>query len=290
MLASEVEDVAKLTYPQLITPKIDGIRCLIIDGKAVSRKFKAIPNHHIRNTLERDLAHLQLDGEIIVGTTFNESSSAVMSHDGEPEFTFLVFDYIDEALTKPYHERMTALGLLKLPAYCKKLLPHVVNSADEMNATETIWTSQGYEGVMTRGVNSPYKCGRSSVKEGYLLKIKRFADSEATILGFEEKMSNKNIAEKDAFGRTKRSKKKEGMVGANTLGAFIVKDVITNVEFRVATGLTDEMRDMIWKDRDSYLGKLIKYKHQPSGAKVVEGQASVPRFPVFLGFRSEDDL
>ena len=57
---------------------------------------------------------------------------------------------------------------------------------------------------MVRTPDSPYKCGRSTEREAWLLKIKRFEDAEAVVLGTYEGMSNMNEAGVDAFGRTKR--------------------------------------------------------------------------------------
>ena len=59
-------DFKKLVYPVYASPKLDGIRCSIVDGKALSRSLKAIPNAHISRLLscpELD----GLDGELIIG-------------------------------------------------------------------------------------------------------------------------------------------------------------------------------------------------------------------------------
>ena len=116
------------------------------------------------------------------------------------------------------------------------------------------------------------------------MKLKRFVDSEAMILGFSELMHNENEAEVNELGYTKRSHKKEGMVASGLLGAFGVRDIVTNVEFDVASGLDEELKKEIWDNKDKYLGKLIKYKYFPTGGK------EKPRLPVFLGFRDLDDL
>ena len=87
MLAGKCTDLDKLQYPVLATPKLDGIRCLIIQGEdgrphAVSRKFKPIPNHHIRKWLEGNCP-VGFDGELMLrGGTFQETASAVMRHNG----------------------------------------------------------------------------------------------------------------------------------------------------------------------------------------------------------------
>jgi DNA ligase-1 len=139
---------------------------------------------------------------------------------------------------------------------------------------------------MVRTPDSPYKCGRSTEREGWLLKIKRFEDAEAVVLDSYEGLTNQNAAEKDAFGRTKRSTAQAGMVGRGELGGFIVRALETGVEFRLGYNhvLGGIDRETLWRERGSLVGKLVKFAHQPSGAK------EAPRFPKFIGFREAWDL
>lgn len=287
MLASAIEDINKLDYKNglIASPKLDGIRALVIDGKILSRSFKPIPNKYIQKTLS--IPELNgCDGELMVGSTFNESSSGVMSQSGEPNFTYYVFDYVD-SLTKPFHKRINlAKEICHRHSHLKlQIVGHrLVSSPEELSAYEEECIALGYEGLMVRSANSPYKCGRSSVKEGYLLKLKRFEDSEAEILSYDELLHNQNPEERDAFGKIKRSTKAEGMVPADMLGAFYVRDIHTGLLFNVSTGITESERKLFWAQKDNLIGKIVKYKHQPSGAK------DTVRFPVFLGMRHEDDL
>lgn len=285
LLAGTAKDYSKIKYPVIGSPKLDGIRCLIIDGKAVSRNFKEIPNKFIAKDLPT-LAPNGFDGELLLkgNKPFNEVSSAVMSFDGEPEYEYHIFDYVTDN-NIPYSERIKVLKesvnsspkLVIVPTY-------VINNEDELNIAEEDCINKGYEGLMIRSPNGIYKFGRSSEKEGILLKIKRFEDSEAEILDFEEKMSNQNEKEQDVFGNSTRASKKEFMVPAGVLGAVKVRDIKTGVEFKIGSGFDDEYRKKIWDNQSNFLGKLVKYKFQPSGAK------DLPRFPVFLGFRHENDL
>jgi DNA ligase-1 len=285
MLAVAIEDINTLKYPVMCSPKLDGIRCLVVNGQPLSRKFKEIPNQHIRESLQRDLKGLTLDGELMLdGKPFNEISSAVMSEDGSPDFRYHVFDYLSLSDKEPFQQRFKRLCELNLPSYCKIVEHVLVNSSTELLQYETTALASHYEGVMVRSVSSPYKNGRSTLREGYLLKLKQFSDSEAKILNFEEKMHNNNEATIDELGHTKRSTHKENMIPAGTLGAFVVRDLYSNMEFRVATGLDDVLRKQIWLNRDQYLNKTIKYKYQPSGMK------DLPRFPVFIGFRDDRDI
>lgn len=138
--------------------------------------------------------------------------------------------------------------------------------------------------VMLRHPDGPYKHGRSTAKEGWLLKVKRFEDSEARIIGFSELMHNANEAKRNELGHLERSSKKAGKQGAQVLGSFIVKDLKTGVEFDIGTGFTASQRQELWNVGDNLLGRIIKYKSQPTGVK------DKPRFPVFLGFRDNRDL
>ena len=286
MLADKCERLHDLTFPLLATPKLDGIRCLKINGRALTRSFKPVSNRFIREWIEANLPD-GLDGELIVkGTTFNETAGHVGRESGEPDFTFAVFDYVSEGLDVPYACRMQELARLPDFARVNKVLPEEIRSLEQLMAYEERCVAEGYEGVMIRTPGSPYKCGRSTEREGYLLKIKRFEDAEAVVVSTYEGMSNQNTAEKDAFGRTKRSMAQSGMVGRGELGGFVVRHVETGIEFRLGynhvVGGVD--RVSLWQQRESLTGRLVKFKHQPSGAK------EAPRFPKFIGFREPWDL
>lgn len=283
-------DLSKIKYPVYASAKLDGVRCSIVNGRALSRTLKAIPNRHIRYCLEH--AHLNgLDGELIVGkatdpTCYNDTVSNVMAFDKVPNFTFYVFDVhnMKDGYRGRLHHLTDWMATLKHHPYIKQLGQKMLFNEDELLEFEAEKVAKGFEGIILRGVDAPYKFGRSTVKEGYLLKVKRFADSEAEIVGVEEEMFNGNEAQVNELGRTKRSTAKAGLSGKGVLGAFLVRDVNTGIEFSVGTGLTAEQRADFWKRRDECVGEFIKYKHFPVGVK------TAPRHPVFLGFRDARDM
>lgn len=147
---------------------------------------------------------------------------------------------------------------------------------------EQFWLNEGYEGVMGRSMDGTYKYGRSTMKEGILWKLKRFADHEYEVVGFEERMHNANEATINELGYTERSSHKAGMVPMGTLGALILKH--SAGDFRCGTGFTDEQRAHIWANRDALMGRMAKIKHFEIGVK------DLPRFPVFLDFRPLEDM
>jgi DNA ligase-1 len=279
MLASNVE-LESVIYPVYVTPKYDGIRCVIRGGQALSRQLKPIPNRHVQKMLKG--CPDNLDGELIChGKTFNQIQSEIMREDGDPEFSFYVFDIIDTKA--PYLDRMEKLEDMELPAVCNKVIPSEINNEEELLEAEREAVEEfDFEGLMIRTGDGPYKYGRSTSKQGYLCKLKRFTDAEAVIIGYDELMHNNNEQTIDALGYAKRSHKKEGMVPAGTLGAFIVRD--GEKTFKVATGMTAADRQEYWNNREEMIGKVVKYKYQESGAK------DLPRFPTFLGIRHPDDL
>lgn len=166
-------------------------------------------------------------------------------------------------------------------------VPHKeVSSYEELLIHEREFLYEGFEGVMLRHPNGPYKQNRSTLREAYLVKVKRFEDSEALITGYEPLYRNLNDAEFDERGYTKRSHASDGKVADDLLGKVVVRDLGTGVEFSVGSGFTEAQRIQLWALRDSNLmGRVIKYKSFKNA-----GVKDAPRHPIFLGFRDVEDL
>jgi DNA ligase-1 len=292
LLAAQLEDASTIKYPVLVSPKIDGIRCVIHEGKALTRSLKPIPNHYVREQLVTCPA---FDGELTVGIpndpkTWNETSSAIMSHDGEPVFTYHVFDMCDSPSL--YAERLRRASALAKNYESRgvKLLPHVlVQNASELLLEEQRAVDAGFEGLMLRDPNGKYKHGRSTLREGTLLKMKRFDHSEAKIVDFKERHEHVGEAKVNALGLMERDHKRENFQPCGDLGAFICEWYATDgkfhsVQFDVGSGFTADMRAHFWNLRTRHLGKVIRIKHQ---GKTPDGK---PRFPIFEGFRDPRDM
>lgn len=300
MLASSIKSNDDLRFPLLASPKLDGIRCIVKNGLALSRSLKPIPNKHVQGILSRLPSDLVLDGELIVGDPYHpnvmqKTTSGVMSENGEPSFTYFIFDCIPELPDHeytPFKERYDWLNIYvgglseDMVKHVVLLRQSVVTSIEELDRYEAKCLNIGYEGVMVRDITGFYKFGRSTVKEGYLLKIKRFIDGEALLMGVNELMHNENELTKDNFGLAKRSSHKVNQVPGGTMGSLRVKDLETQLEFEIGTGFTSELRQQIWNNRHDLMkyATIIKYKHFNSGVK------TLPRFPVFIGFRDPSDL
>ena len=288
MLAADCKgDLSKLRFPLLASNKIDGVRCLIVDGKPVSRTLKPIRNRYVQRYLQH-WGLPDLDGELVVGqathpNAMQNTTSGVMSADGEPDFTYHVFDLYSS--TDPFHSRYAGLLQLGLPLRVRVHPHRVIFSVAELEAMEEQALAEGYEGLIVRDPRGAYKENRSTLREGGMVKIKRHVDAEAIVIGAEELMHNANDATTNALGYTERTSHLANQVGMGTLGSLRVQLLSDpDVEFSVGTGMTAEDRTWMWNNREQMVGKIIKYKSFPVGVK------DKPRHPVFLGFRDLEDL
>lgn len=287
LLAAKAE-LDSLTFPMIASPKIDGIRCLIdAERGAVSRTMKPIPNDYVRSCLNYyDLRLAGLDGEIITYTDgkiddFNTVQSKVMGSGGRPDFRFHVFDNFSNPLM-PYSERLRSLTLdIRFDNPLLELVPTLpITSLAHLAEIERQYIDDlGWEGVMLRRPDGPYKFGRSTAKEGILLKVKRFEDSEAIIVGTVERFHNGNEAKQDAFGYIERSTAKGNLVPTDSLGALAVE--WNGVRFEIGTGFSEAQRQEYWRTRHDLVGRQVTFKFQGVGS------LGAPRFPVFLGFRQD---
>jgi DNA ligase-1 len=290
MLCGEAPtNLSLLSYPIYASPKLDGIRGIAETGVLMSRSGKPIPNRFVQKFFADHKELDGLDGELIVGepndkNVYNKTSSGVMSRDGEPDFVFYVFDYVN-AQDLPYTERQKIINNIVGRTERLLILPQVeIHSPKELTEYEEKVLNLGYEGLVLRKMVGKYKFGRSTTNEALLLKLKRFTDAEAVIVDYQELLHNDNDAKKDAFGHTERSSHKDNMVPMGTLGSLVVKDFKTNIQFNIGTGFDEVMRAKIWNNRDKYKGSIVKYKHFEVGVK------DLPRFPVFVGFRDKIDM
>ncbi|MBK9952856.1 MAG: ATP-dependent DNA ligase [Candidatus Competibacteraceae bacterium] len=279
-----------LPYPLLASVKLDGIRCIIKDGVAFSRTLRPIRNHYIQSLLGRPEFN-GLDGELVVGhpaasDCMRKTNSGVMSFEGEPDFKYFVFDIWNRPGVQ-YKDALEPLLKLANHPNIEVLKQYTAKTTNEVETIERIALDDGHEGIILRRPDGTYKYGRSTVKEGFLYKLKRYLQSEAVVIGVEPYQTNNNAAELDALGYTKRSSAKAGKVDLDLLGALKVRGRFqesTDVTFNIGTGFTFYERELLWKQRESLLGRIVTYKFFPVGSK------DKPRHPVFVSFRSEDDL
>ena len=123
-------------------------------------------------------------------------------------------------------------------------------------------TEHGFEGVMLNDPNAYYEAKRTKG----LLKVKRMHTADLQVVGFEEAIDGKN---------------------RGGLKSLIVQ-LDENNTVNVSSGLTDELREDIWKNQDKYMGKIIEIKYFEETTNKDGGRSL--RFPVVLGFRDDKTI
>jgi DNA ligase 1 len=291
---------AKVQFPVIMQPKIDGVRGLNLTGKLTGRSLKSFGNRHVTSFFSRS-AFIGLDGELAAAHECDPAlcrltTSALGKHEGEPFVLWWLFDYVTvDTVRWPYFQRRQALanrlrdlqGMAHLHPMAGRLrlVPQkLVTSLDRLNELDAQWLDMGYEGSILRHPHQPVKFGRSTVNEGGLLRIKRFIEEDAVVNSITEGQSNGNEATINALGQTERSTHQANMTPNGMVGSLECTDVKTGKPITVAAGtMPHDERVRYFREQHLLIGQTIKYKTFPKGVK------DKPRFPTFQSIRMKED-
>ena len=282
-------DPKHLRYPLYVSPKFNGFRGYTKDGIVYTASNKPFKNRAMQEAFG-DIN--DLDGELVVGepadghNSLEKTSSVVTSQKPIDDLRFYVFDWIGN-LDMPYSDRLKRIigdGFMAR-SVCKVIrAPYeIAHCWDDVLRIERRYVEEGWEGVITRDPQAPYKCGRSTAREAYMGKLKQFIDAEFEIIGFEERMHNTNEATVNERGLTQRSSAQAGKVGRGDLGALVCRTKEGHT-FNVGTGFNDAQRAELWAARHELTGQLAKVKYHAVGSH------DVPVLPVFLQIRPKEDM
>ena len=298
-LAHDGEDPVhqkKLHGRKLLDVKLDGVRVLVVMDKdsgsvtLFSRNGLMIQNFPELQTalaglLPRLPGSLVLDGEMESPQGFQHLMTLIRRKDYHPEMAqvrYAMFDVIPlgdfrhaycPKTQQERHQVLEALqqiGLWTETAGRVYVIPQVEVDLDSSDgqAAFTEFNRQalfdGYEGIMVKDPMAPYVGKRTAA----WLKLKPVIDVTLEIIGFEPG---------DVDSKYK-----------DTLGAVVCRgnDAGKLIESKVA-GMSDEMRDEIWRHQDDYRGRLIDIR---ADRVTLEEGADVYslRFPRWKGFRGRD--
>lgn len=313
MLASDY-DVNKLRFPLVAQPKIDGVRALFpyTDERLRARSLKSHANLHVTQLYSYEVFR-GFDGEMAAEAPTHPNlcsltTSALSTVEGKPWVQWHVFDYVTaETIHLPYLRRyelmlealQVAQAFVSHGVYRIVPMPYrIIASLAELDAYDEENLLAGYEGTIVRDPNGAYKSGRSTVREGGLLRIKNFIDGEFRIEELVEGQTNENEAQVNELGNQFRSTHKDNMIPNGMVGALrgtLLKDLVDpvskNVLFaagtRVHVGagrMTKKEREFYFQNPEQALGRIGKLKVFPKGIK------DKPRFPTFQSFRNENDM
>jgi DNA ligase-1 len=276
MLAcNKIPKLDDIKFMKLVSYKLDGIRALAIDGVAISRNGLPLPNLYVQSLFKYYNLN-GIDGELMLTDPtkdFNDAQSAFMTAYGRPQFKYCVFDSFFD-ISEQFIERTEKARQVVAASEARfmQYMTHTkVATTDYLSLVYEDAVKLGYEGLILRDPNAPYKLGRSTEKQQWMLKLKPVADAEGIITGFEELMHNEDTS----------TKKLENMVPGNTLGAFILSFGEHIVKVGTGRGLTAKLRKELWDKRHELLGKPCTFSYQELS------KYGVPRFPRFRGIREE---
>lgn len=285
-------------------PKIDGMRVYMGDDCIPRSRSGKEWKHKPLRAFAQALPSLRgFDGEVVPGhhysaDVFREAMSGIRAEDGTREFTFYVFDNtalhdrIYETRLDDICQWVAAKGEWHEGAdYHARVIPcetRKVTSVDEVRALELAMIEAGWEGAMLRRPDRHYKFGRSTNLGGNLVKLKRYEDAEAIVVGYEPWERNDNEATQSPLGYQVRSAHQDGKVPIERLGALHVElatDRSIRFKIGVMAGVSHAERDRLWANRDSLIGRICKFKFQG-----YDGGYTAPRTPVFLNWRSASEF
>jgi len=268
MLAQPYDSNRIKSWPVAVEPKIDGFRLLahvICDTTRVksilflSRSNKEFTSlEHLREPLARLASYYGqnfiLDGEITSGS-FNETSSSVRKKiDQATGAIFTVFDVITPGTTN-YAIRRTWLTKWLDYAASPYIRLNDMRLAFDSDTIQTFYDQArdaGYEGIIVKDVRSVYEKKRSYA----WMKIKNYSSEDLKVIGI-----------------FPGEGKHEGRAGG------LICSISEDIEVRVGTGFSDDLRQDIWDHPDQVVGRIIEvgyHEKTPAGSL---------RHPRFIRFR-----
>lgn len=297
MLASDYVK-EKVRFPVIAQPKIDGVRAWNPYGNLVARSLKPHGNQHTKNMFSHDIFK-GLDGELAAEAETHPrlcslTTSATSTIGGQPFLLWHCFDYVTErTIALPYEERYAALihVVNNIGGHLRIVPCYTCTDMQQLEELDASFLINGYEGTILRDPKGLHKQGRSTVREGGLLRIKHFIEEEAIVIGLTEGNRNDNEAQINELGRQFRTSHQDNKVPNGMLGSMQCRILKTTELFKagdeitVSPGvMTEQEKIYYWGHREELLGKTIKYKHFPKGVK------DKPRFPNFQSIRGKNDI
>ncbi|KAK7114823.1 uncharacterized protein [Littorina saxatilis] len=250
LLAHKYDEKANDPVGWWISEKLDGVRAFWNGRCFYSRLGNAF---YAPAWFTKDLPqNMTLDGELFGGRGLFQSTVSIVKTaecDNYKKIKYHVFD-TPSLEAKPFEERIQAIKDYfeeKKPKYAVFVEHTKCTSKKQLDDQLKYVLDRGGEGLMIRKPKSKYERTRSTT----LLKIKKFYDAEAIVIGHE------------------KGKGKNQFV----CGALRCK-MACGMEFSVGSGLTDKDRRNPPKK-----GSIITYKFQELS------KSGKPRFPTYLGIR-----
>lgn len=264
-----------IPFPVYASTKIDGFRSMVQCGVLVSRNGLPVKNRELQARYGRK-QYEGLDGELTDGPAngddvFHRTSSVVKKATADASQT--TFNVIDRVTTKPIYDLRTRVEELSCHTKVEDGLVTIrqvpIEGILSLKKFEAKCLAQGFEGVMLRRADQgaypqkPGKENRSTLREFYLCRVKRFEQAEATIVSISYLEHNLN---EDRTGTGRRSSKKANVeVDETQIGGALLRDCVTGKEFSTSVAREALRRWEGWQDERLWKGKKVRYKYQLVG-------------------------
>ena len=268
-----------------ISQKLNGTRCFFYKGKLYSRQGKEYTgcDHIITQlkALNSVFAEDQVfDGELVLleeglsdSEAFQKGTGIAMSKDKDKsDLHLVIFDIIPEnifetqGITENYSRRSELLdtvsfAIRRFHLFNINTVKRFYQGHDHSQIDNWLEYAEknDMEGVMVN-LDTPYEFKRTK----NLIKVKKFYTYDLQCTGVEE-----------GTGKNK-----------GRLGAIIV-DFKGN-PVHVGSGFNDELRESIWSNPNSIIGKIIEVKYKEVTKNKDTGAESL-QFPVFVSIRKDKE-
>lgn len=282
-------DKSKINFPTMTSLKLDGIRCVCIDGKLLSRSLKPIRNIQLQRKFKSMIDYSKKNNVIFDGEfyshdlTFQEITSMVNSMDKDVSdcLKFNCFDLIKaHNFSMPFKDRIELLSKIEIEGVVsvEQIIVSDIEGIDNMFKRALL---EGYEGLIVRCPRGEYKFGRSTINQGWLLKLKPFETFDTKVVGFVERMENLNESQTNELGRSFKRNTKADKKPTGICSALITE--YEGHEMKVTLTGDEAFRKEIWDNQNKYIGKMFEWKAMKVGMK------DVPRHSNFLRWRVDKD-
>ena len=298
MLATDsVKHEKKMVGNVIVEPKLDGVRVVVIcdvdkdEVKLFSRNGKELSNFPTINKTFDDMLDQMSESMVFDGEVMSDDFQTLMreihrkSGAKTKDAKLNLFDCLPLSEFKNGGSNSVNDAILKRKEMLESFKFHLKSNihlveyvkmdlSDEDGQKQfadynKMCIDRGFEGIMVKPVNGVYECKRSTL----WLKVKPFIE-----------VSLNGIDTEEGTGRN-----------AGKLGALIVegKDSGKFIKTNVGSGLSDEDREVYWKDKDKLIGQIVEVRAdqitQNQNAKD-EWSLRFPRFLRFRGFKVGEKL
>jgi len=290
MLATDsVKHEKKMVGNVIVEPKLDGVRVIVIcdvdkdEVKLFSRNGKELSNFPTINKTFDDMLDQMSESMVFDGEVMSDDFQTLMreihrkSGAKTQDAKLNLFDCLPLSEFKNGGSNSVNDAILKRKEMLESFKFHLksnihlveyvkMNLSDEDGQKQfadynKMCIDRGFEGIMVKPVNGVYECKRSTL----WLKVKPFIEVSLTVKDTEE-----------GTGRN-----------AGKLGALIVegKDGGKFIKTNVGSGLSDEDREVYWKDKDKLIGQVVEVRADQITQNQDAKDVWSLRFPRFLRFR-----